>query len=249
MSGCNTTRSMLLRLCASAWLVGAFALPAHAQAGQVPENPGIGVLVNGFADAPGAAVASVSDDAINGDDIAWREAVAAHRRATAAEIGAAHRAVDLFEKLAIAAPDDALLGAYLGSSLIMKGRDQSFIPARLVSIRQGRARLDAAVAAAPETFDIRLLRVGSTMNLPDLVRDIALIREDLGFLLGAEDALSHEKRAAGDMEVRLHIVLAWACLKQDDVNCARASLAASEGPDLAEGLVAPRAALAEALLR
>lgn len=219
-------------LCASVWMAGAAF--SGAEAGPVPENPGIGALAAGYSGVPGSP------------DPARAEAIASHRRAAAAEDGAAHHAVALFEELVAAHPGDALLSAYLGSSLIMKGRDQAFLPARLVSIRQGRARLDGAVAAAPQDFDIRLLRVGSTMNLPDFVRDLGAIRADLDVML--DGGPSSARKASGEMAARLRVVLAWTCLKLEDEACARDNLAALAGdPALGAELAAPVAALREAL--
>lgn len=229
-------------MAAAAWL--AVVASPQAFAGPMPENPGIGALVAGFDDPQG------DDGPVSGDPSARArsEAVAEHRRAVAAQEGAAHRAVALFEALVSDAPDDPLLAAYLGGSLILKGRDQSFLPRRLASIKRGLSLLDEAVSEAPGVFQIRLLRVASTMNLPDVVRDVDVIRLDLQVMLAHDDGTAPEPRLTPDTVARLRVVLAWACLKQGDRACADRNLSRlATTPAVDAGLAAPIAALNAAL--
>lgn len=175
------------------------------------------------------------------------KAIAWHGLAGQREDGAAHTAVDLLSELPESATDP-MIKAYLGSAYIMKARDQSFVPARVRSVRKGITILEEAVTAAPDSFEIRSLRAATTMNLPDIFDYRDKVQSDLALLIGMIESGKAPVPAGSPVHGRFVLALAKACAQDADMACARARLdevRARFGGDA--DLTAPAAALTTAL--
>lgn len=161
--------------------------------------------------------------------------------------GASFKAVDLIEAL----PEidtDPLLQAYLGSAFVMRARDQSFIGARIGSVRQGLKWLDRAGDARPADFEIHAIRAATTMNLPDIFDYRQTVRSDLDLILGQVTGGGAPIKAGSVGEGRIVASLAKICILQQDRPCAETQIAALESrhagnSELSETARALRAAL------
>lgn len=74
--------------------------------------------------------------------------------------------ISKLEAVLKANPSNALARVYLGSAYTLRSRDLGFGPAKLQSLKQGLAVMDAAVAAAPDDPHVRLVRAMTTDALP-----------------------------------------------------------------------------------
>lgn len=170
--------------------------------------------------------------------IGREQAVAAFWLASYGEDGAANRAVELFGDL----PEievDPVARAYLAASYILRARDQSFIPARVVSVRRGLKHFAEAVAASPDNFEILALRGATTLNLPDIFGYRDTTRQDFDKILAM---IEHGKAPVEDgsaVEGRMRAHLARLCLMDGDTACVEAEFAVLETefgsfPDIVE---------------
>lgn len=134
--------------------------------------------------------------------------------------GAAHKAVELLSALP-QTQNDSVMKARLGSAYIMKARDQSFVPARVISVRKGLRILEAAAKAAPDNYDIRVMRAATTLNLPDIFDYRDQTRRDLEFLIARVEAGSAPVRRGDLREGRMIAALGKVCIQQKDKGCAQ----------------------------
>ncbi len=118
------------------------------------------------------------------DSQAWQEVNARYHRALEGDAEAVDQAIDHFEKTLDAAPDNALVRAYLGSTYTLKARDAA-VWNKGRWVERGLDTLDEAVATAPGHPRVRLLRAATAYNLPRVVGRYDTAREDFAILLDA----------------------------------------------------------------
>jgi len=101
-------------------------------------------------------------------------------------------------------PSNELARVYLGSAYTLRSRDMGFGPGKLAMLKQGLALMDAAVAAAPHNYRLRLVRGLTTDSLPFFLGRKQSTREDFE-LLAAIARRDPAQFTAGDLQaVREH---------------------------------------------
>ncbi|MFV0386842.1 hypothetical protein [Paracoccus sp. (in: a-proteobacteria)] len=163
------------------------------------------------------------EQTIQTDNSARDVAIAWHGLAGMQVDGASRSAVAKLSEL----PDlkaDPMLQAYLGSAYIMKARDQSFIPARVRSVRQGLKWLEGSIIAQPDNFDIRAMRAATTMNLPDIFGYRETTRGDLQVLITKVESGDAPFKRGSLQEGRMIAALGKLCAEQQDLTCAEAQI-------------------------
>lgn len=112
-----------------------------------------------------------------------REGIALHERGLNDDKAAAEGARRLFEEAVEQYPDDALLKAYLGSSVSLAGRYADDANVAFASAIKGMKIVDEAVKTAPEEAAVRLVRARHALRLPELFfRRTGVAIVDLEFL-------------------------------------------------------------------
>jgi len=108
--------------------------------------------------------------------VTMEQAVALHEAARDGDDAATARAVEAFEALVAAQPENPLANAYLGSSYALTARDARSVVDKVRFTNRGLRHLDTAVALAPNDFAARLIRANVTVALPTVFgrRDAAL---------------------------------------------------------------------------
>jgi len=74
---------------------------------------------------------------------------------------------------------EPLLLAFDGSLEMLRGKYALWPPSKLEHVREGRRRLDRAVALAPGHLEVRVLRLMSGFHLPFFIRDDEQVATDL----------------------------------------------------------------------
>lgn len=111
---------------------------------------------------------------------------------------AVNKANEIFSKLRKAAPDNALIEAYYGTTMLLIARDKISPLSKLKETIAGMKILDEAVSADPENSRIRLLRGRAAYRLPEkYFQRTQTAIEDYTFLIDREmqkeDFLNTEK--------------------------------------------------------
>jgi hypothetical protein len=83
-------------------------------------------------------------------------------------------------------PDDHFARALLGHALVLRARDAPMHEKRALAAR-GFAELDAAIAAAPDDPELRLLRARNASTMPRFLERSTVAREDFTVLLDRVD--------------------------------------------------------------
>lgn len=164
-----------------------------------------------------AAIAMSAAPAL-ADRAAFDRAVALHDAGRDGDAGAVGEAVEAFEQIVEADPENALARAYLGSSYALTARDASEVADRIRFVNRGLRNLDAAVEAAPDDFVIRLIRANVSAGLPEMFGRRERAIEDMlaldamfeatrsprmaGPMLGIYDHLSELAPEKGDWDAR-----------------------------------------------
>lgn len=167
-----------------------------------------------------AALAAIAMSAApaGADRAAFESAVALHDAGRDGDAGAVDEAVEAFERLVEADPDNALARAYLGSSYALTAREASEVADRIRYVNRGLRHLDAAVEAEPDDFVIRLIRANVSAGLPEMFGRRERAIEDMlaldamfeaarsprmaGPMLGIYDQLSDLAPEQGDWDAR-----------------------------------------------
>lgn len=105
-----------------------------------------------------------------------------YRRALAGDKQATEQCVAMLEQTLKREPHNEVARAYLGSAYALRSRDMSFGFAKLSTFRRGMALLDSAVAAAPETPRVRLVRALTCDPLPAFLGRKQIARDDFAKL-------------------------------------------------------------------
>lgn len=203
-------------------LIAALALSVlvsgAASAGDSPDD----IKIPAFFDLPAAADLKATAALTPGSaGYSAREvALAWHGLASLGEDGASREAIRLLDELP-EVQGDALLKAYLGSAYLMKARDQSFIPARVRSVRRGLEILNEAAGAAPHDFRVHAIRAGSAMNLPDIFDYRRTVREDLEVALTMIEGGDAPVADGSVTEGRMLAALVKVCLQNGEEACAQ----------------------------
>ena len=124
------------------------------------------------------AVAAAPNDVATAEKLA----MAYFSRASNGDTDAVGPAKDAFEKLTELAPARAEYRCYLGSVIVMKGRDASFPITKAIHVNNGLEEMDKAVQMAPDNVTIRLTRASTCLALPDLFGRTATALADLEHL-------------------------------------------------------------------
>jgi hypothetical protein len=93
----------------------------------------------------------------------------------------ADAALDLFAKLNKEAPKDAEVLAFYGNACIIHAK-YAFILLKLHWTSVGFAHLDAAVAAAPDDLNVRIVRALNSAQVPDYLHRDKIAREDFDWV-------------------------------------------------------------------
>ncbi|MBM7572336.1 tetratricopeptide repeat protein [Aquibacillus albus] len=100
---------------------------------------------------------------------------------------AVNKANEIFSKLRKAEPDNALIEAYYGTTMMLTARDKISPLSRLKETIAGMKILDEAVSADPENSRIRLLRGRAAYRLPEkYFQRTQTAIEDYNFLIDRE---------------------------------------------------------------
>ncbi|MGG0815520.1 hypothetical protein ABE142_23080 [Paenibacillus alvei] len=114
-------------------------------------------------------------------------AVQHHKDGIAGNAAAVQEAHQILEQLRVDYPDNPLVDAYYGSTMILIARDKTEASDKLKWSNQGLKILDDAVAADPHDSTIRLLRGKSSYNLPEkYFRRTKTVIEDFTLLLNTQ---------------------------------------------------------------
>lgn len=105
-----------------------------------------------------------NDDSV---DARLAQAIQLHIEGVAGNVNSVKEANRLLEKLRIDYPNNPLLDAYYGSSMVLIARDKTKPLEQLKWANNGLRILDKAVADAPHDSIIRLLRGKSAYKLPE----------------------------------------------------------------------------------
>jgi hypothetical protein len=89
-----------------------------------------------------------------------------YAQALAGDKSATEKCIEALEAIVRAQPQNQLAHVYLGSSYTLRSRDLAIGPEKLRLLRQGIAVMDAAVQAAPEDVQVRLVRALTDEALP-----------------------------------------------------------------------------------
>lgn len=119
-----------------------------------------------------------------------------HNLAVEEQRGAAEKAVKILKPLVKKASKDYEVLAYLGSSLMMVGRDSWNPLTKMTSVNKGIDLVDKAVEKDKDNITIRLVRVYSSLSLPDYLGRKSKIKPDFDYLIDIiqrKDATLDEK--------------------------------------------------------
>lgn len=168
--------------------------------------------------AAALAAVAISTGPALADSAAFERAVALHDAGRDGDADAVGEAVEAFERLVEADPENAHARAYLGSSYALTARDASEVADRIRYVNRGLRYLDAAVEVAPDDFVIRLIRANVSAGLPEMFGRRERAIEDMlaldamfeatrsprmaGPMLGIYDQLSELAPEKGDWDAR-----------------------------------------------
>jgi len=118
---------------------------------------------------------------------AWRtlfeEALVLYQQGVNGDASAVPKALELLERVRAMVPDNHLVKAYYGATLVLTGRDAPQSNTRFRNVLRGLKILDEAVDAAPNDVEIRLLRGFVNRRLPELYfHRNAMAAEDFVFV-------------------------------------------------------------------
>ncbi|MCF6204423.1 MAG: hypothetical protein L3J59_12285 [Methylococcaceae bacterium] len=112
-----------------------------------------------------------------------RLGIAWHNLAIAKQSGAAEKAVEILEPLKKSLPKDYVVLAYLGSSMLMVGRDSWNPLTKMSSVNKGIALVDKAIVKDKDMVINRLIRVYNSLSLPGFFKRENKIKPDLDYLI------------------------------------------------------------------
>jgi len=117
----------------------------------------------------------------------WRplfdEALVLYQQGVNGDAAAVPKTLELLERLRAMVPDNNLVKAYYGATLVLTGREPSQSPDRFRNVLRGLKTLDEAVAAEPDNVEVRLLRGFVNRRLPELYfHRHAMAAEDFAFV-------------------------------------------------------------------
>lgn len=112
-----------------------------------------------------------------------RLGIAWHNLAVEEQSGAAEKAVQILKPLVKKLPKDYVVLAYLGSSTMMVGRDSWNPMTKMTSVNKGIALIDKSVVKDKDNITNRLIRVYSSLELPDFLGRKNKIKPDLDYLV------------------------------------------------------------------
>lgn len=112
------------------------------------------------------------------------QAIKLHQRAVAGDQKACQNAYSLLLKIRSRVARDSVVEAYLGSTLVLLGRDEKNPEERIRKVLQGLKILDQAIAIDRNHLDIRFLRAYVCFHLPNEVfHRLSTAIEDFQYLL------------------------------------------------------------------
>ena len=95
-----------------------------------------------------------------------REVAELYRRGLEGDTAAVNLCIEKLEAALAADSRNELARVYLGSCYTLRSRDMGFGPKKLSTVKEGCALMDAAVAAAPNSHKVRLVRALTDQSLP-----------------------------------------------------------------------------------
>ena len=92
-----------------------------------------------------------------------------HEIASKGDKAAVKKALTNFEKATKLAKDDYAIKAWYGSTLCLVGRDTKNPLTQYKKVKDGLALMDEAVKKYPDSYEIRMCRAMTTVNLPESI--------------------------------------------------------------------------------
>lgn len=112
-----------------------------------------------------------------------RIGIAWHNLAVEEVSGAAEKAVEILKPLTKEIPKDYVVLSYLGSSQTMVGRDSWNPLTKMTAVNKGIALVDKAIVKDRDNVTTRLVRIYSSLGLPDFLGRGGKIKTDLEYLV------------------------------------------------------------------
>lgn len=97
----------------------------------------------------------------------FKQAINLHQRAVAGDKQASKRAYELLVEIRGMSSGDNTVEAYLGSAMILQGRDEKNPEEKLKKVYAGLKILDKAVSRDANNIELRILRAYVCVNLPE----------------------------------------------------------------------------------
>lgn len=113
-----------------------------------------------------------------------QEIQALYRRGLAGDKAAVEECITKLEAVLKMEPANQLARVYLGSAYTLRSRDLGIGPRKLTALKDGLALMDSAVANAPDSPKVRLVRALTTESLPRFFGRRAESRQDFALLAG-----------------------------------------------------------------
>ncbi len=135
-----------------------------------------------------------------------------HNLAVEEQSGAAKKAVEILKPLVKKSSKDYEVLAYLGSSLMMVGRDSWNPLTKMTSVNKGIDLVDKAVVKDKDNITIRLVRIYSSLDLPDYLGRRSKIKPDFDYLID----LIQRKDASLDEKSEIYFLMGEFLMNEKD---------------------------------
>jgi tetratricopeptide (TPR) repeat protein len=113
------------------------------------------------------------------------QGVELHDAAVAGDKKTSQQAIEHFEKMLEADPDNELARVYLGSSWTLRSRDMGLGPGKMDALKKGGRLMDEAVNNAPQDIPVRLVRAINYLQLPAIFGKRDTARSELQAIMTA----------------------------------------------------------------